>query len=74
MTIFLDRLWVHPFVSHPPFPHDNVVTPNGLISTHFAQNSKLFGLEEGKVASFTNIIGKVPTLLTSVVAMLLFVT
>ena len=38
-----------------------------LIPTHGAQNSTLFRVGEGGVASFTNITGKDPTLLTSTV-------
>ena len=73
--LFLDLLWVHLFIP-PPLPHppptpDNVVTSNGLISTHCAQNSTFLGVgahRRGEVASFTNITGKVPKCLTSIVS------
>ena len=33
---------------HPPLPPDSVKTPNGLISTHFAQSLTLFGVGGGR--------------------------
>ena len=52
----------------------DVEAKKAIISTHFAENSTLFGMERGGgggVISFTNITGKVPTLLTSIVYPLL---
>ena len=50
-----------------PLSPSNVVAREELIPTHGAQNSTLFRVGEEGVASFTNITGKVPTLLTSTV-------
>ena len=56
----------------------DVEAKKALISTHFAENSTLFGMGRGGggggVTSFTNITGKVPTLLTSIVYPLLVAT
>ena len=56
----------------------DVEAKKALISTHFAENSTLFGMGlgggGGGVTSFTNIAGKVPTLLTSIVYLLLIAT
>ena len=53
----------------------DVEAKKAIISTHFAENSTLFGMERGGgggwVISFTNITGKVPTLLSSIVYPLL---
>ena len=64
-----DRLWIHPFVPHfpsPPPPPRQSGGQKGLISTHFVQNSTLFGVKRGFVGVInSDITGKVPPLLTS---------
>ena len=66
---FFDRLWVHSVV--PPFPLQQCC---GSKSSHFhpfAQNSTLFGVGKRGIASFTNITGKVATLLTSIAVIII---
>ena len=62
---FLVRLWVHPVI--PPTSPSNVVTKK---STHFHPFCSKFNFVWGgweEVTSFSNITGKVPTLLTFIV-------
>ena len=54
----------------PSLPHSpcNVVAKKALILTRFASKFNFVWGGRGGVASFSNITGKVPTLLTSIVA------
>ena len=46
----------------------NLAAKKGLISSHFAQNSTLFGMKTGcSAVILTDIPGKVPKVLTSIV-------
>ena len=51
----LDGFWVHPFFN--PLPSTILWSQiiNGLISTHFAHNSTLFGMGVEGVREFINI-------------------
>ena len=53
------------FIPSSPHFSQQFVAEKGLISTHFAQNFTLFGVGGGGSLSFTNISGKVSTILTS---------
>ena len=60
---------LHPSTPAPCPPPSNVVAKKAVISTHFAQNSTLLGVRGGGgVTSFINITGKVPALLTAIIA------
>ena len=69
--IFFVRLWVHPVAppppSHPPSP-SAMLWPKSTHLHPFCFKIKFVWSGRGRVASFINITGKVPTLLTSIVA------
>ena len=63
-TIFLSALSSYP---HPPLPHSPAPPRNVLAPKKFCSKFNFVLGGRGGVTSFTNITGKVPTLLTSIV-------